>query len=125
MADYTPVYPLGGGAWSSQASAITVGGQLVMVSGVGTVAPATATALPVVGVAAHDAAVGAPLTVHPLKEVHETNAGTGGITAGNPLKSDANGLVTLWVTGTDSAAAFIGTALNTATIGNPVMWIGR
>jgi len=125
MSDYTPVYPLGSGAWTSQASATTVGGQLMAVSGVGTVAPAGLTALPVVGVSAHDAASGAPLTVHPLKEVHETNAGSGGITAGNPLKSDASGLVTLWVTGTDSAAAFVGTALNTATVGNPVMWIGR
>lgn len=125
MADYTPVFPLGAGAWSSQASAAVTGGQLMAVSGAGTVAPAGATSLTVVGVAAHDAASGAPLTVHPLKEVHETTAGTGGITAGNPLKSDASGLVTLWVSGTDSAAAFLGVALNTATAGNPVMWIGR
>lgn len=125
MSDYTPVFPLGAGAWTSQASASTTGGQLVAVSGAGTVAPAGLTALTVVGVAAHDAASGAPLTVHPLKEVHETNAGTGGITAGNPLKSDASGLVTLWVNATDTAASFLGVALNTATAGNPVMWIGR
>jgi hypothetical protein len=125
MADYVPAFPLGAGGWTSQASGAITGGQLLLVSGAGTVAPATLTALTVVGVAAHDAASGANLVVFPLKMIHETNAGTGGITAGNPLKSDANGLVTLWVSGTDSAAAFLGVALNTATAGNPVQWIGR
>lgn len=125
MADYTPLFTLGAGAWTSQASAAITGGQLVSVSGPGTVAPAVATDLKSVGVAAHDAANGAPITVHPLKEVHETTAGTGGITAGNPVKSDASGLVTLWVTGTDSAAAFLGVALNTASAGSLVRWIGR
>lgn len=125
MADYTPLFTLGGGAYSSQASAAITGGQLVSVSGPNTVAPAVATDLKVVGVAAHDAANGAPVTVHPIKEVHETTAGTGGITAGNPVKSDAGGLVTLWVSGTDSAAAYLGTALNTAAAGSLVRWIGQ
>lgn len=125
MSDYTPVFPLGSGAFTSQASAAITGGQLVTVSGPGTVAPAVATDLGVIGVAAHDAANGAPITVHPLKEVHETTAGTGGVSAKNPLKSDANGQVTLWVTGTDSAAAFVGIALNSAAAGSLVKWIGR
>ena len=125
MADYTPLFTLGAGAYTSQASAAITGGQLVSVSGPGTVAPAVATDVKVVGVAAHDAANGAKVTIHPLKEVHETTAGTGGITAGNPVKSDAGGLVTLWVTGTDSPVAFLGEALNTAAAGSLVQWIGR
>lgn len=125
MADYTELFPLGAGDFTSQASATITAGQLLAVSGVGTVAPAGLTSLTVVGVAGHDAASGTKVTVKPLKKVHETTAGTGGITAGNPLKSDASALVTLWVTGTDSAAAFLGIALNTATATNPVQWIGR
>lgn len=125
MADYTEVFPLGGGGFTSQASASVTGGQLLLVSGSGTVAPSGLTALTVVGVAGHDAASGAKVLVKPLKMVHETTAGTGGLTAGNPLKSDASSNVTLWVSGTDSAAAFLGVALTTATAGNPVRWIGR
>jgi hypothetical protein len=125
MADYTELFPLGAGDWTSQASATITGGQLLAVSGSGTVAPAGLTSLTVVGVAGHDAASGAKVTVKPLKMVHETTAGSGGITAGNPLKSDASGNVMAWVAGTDSSAAFIGVALNTATATNPVQWIGR
>lgn len=126
MADYTEVFPLGAADFTSQSSAAIVGGVLVAVSGTGTVATAGATSLTVVGVAGHDVlASGLKITLKPLKKVHETTAGTGGLTAGNPLKSDASGLVTLWVTGTDSAAAFLGIALTTATAGNPVRWIGR
>lgn len=125
MADYTEVFNLGAGDFTSQASATIVGGQLLAASASGSVAPAGLTSLAVVGVAGHDAASGAKVTVKPLKKVHITTAGAGGVTFGNPLKSDAAGLVTLWVTGTDSAAAFLGIALETATATNPVRWIGR
>lgn len=125
MADYTEVFPLGAADFTSTTSAIVTGGTLAAVSASGTVAQAGLTSLTVVGVFGHDAASGAKVTVKPLKKVHETAAGTGGVTQGNPLKSDANGLVTLWVSGTDSAAAFIGVALTTATAGNLVQWIGR
>jgi len=126
MADYTEIFPLGAGDFTSQASGTITGGDCVAVSGSGTVASAAAGSLLVVGVAGHDAVSGAKITVKPLKKVHETLAGAGGVTAGNPLKVGAspNKLV-LWVTGTDSAAAFIGIALTTAAADATLRWIGR
>lgn len=126
MADYVPVFPLGSPPFTSQASGSISGGDCVAVSGSGTVAGAGAGALTVIGVAAHDAASGAKVTVHPLKSVHETLAGAGGVTAGNPLKVGASpGKMVLWVTGTDSAAAFVGVALTTAAADAALRWIGR
>lgn len=126
MADYTPVQTLGGGGFTSQASGTIVGGDVVMASGSGTVAAATAGALTVVGVAGHDAVTGQKVTVFPFKCVHETLAGVGGVTAGNPLKVGASaGKLVLWVTGTDSGAAFVGIALTTAIADATLRWIGR
>jgi exosortase/archaeosortase len=126
MADYTEVFPLGAGDFTSQASGTITGGDCVAVSGSGTVASAAAGSLLVVGVAGHDAVSGGKITVKPLKKVHESLAGAGGITAGNPLKvgASSNKLV-LWVTGTDSAAAFVGIALTTAAQDATLRWIGR
>jgi len=124
MADYVPIHALQGGGYTSQASATITGGQLLATSGSGTVAPSVATSLTVVGVAAHDAALGAKITVLPIRMVHETVAGAGGITQGNPLKSDVNALVTLHVSGTDAPLSAIGKALTTATAGNACRWIG-
>src|SRR5215217_4264930 len=123
MADYIESVDLGVGAFTSLTSALVTGGQLVRVTGTGTVGPAVLTSVDVVGVAAFDAAASTRLTVKPLRMVHRTTAGAGGVTAGNPLKSDANGLVTLYVVGTDAVTAFLGIALETATAGNPVKWL--
>lgn len=126
MADYTEVFPLGAAGFTSQASGTINGGDCVAVSGSNTVAAAAAGALTVIGVAAHDATSGQKVTVLPLKMVHETLAGAGGVTAGNPLKVGASaGKLVLWVTGTDSAAAFLGVALNTAAADATLRWIGR
>lgn len=125
MADYTPVFP-GAGPFTSQASGTISGGDCVEVSGSGTVAAAAAGSLKVVGIAAHDASSGQKVAVLPLKSVHETLAGAGGVTAGNPLKvGAASGKLILWVTGTDSAAAFVGVALTTAAADASLRWIGR
>ena len=126
MADYTEVFPLGAAGFTSQASGAITGGDCVAVSGANTVAAAAAGALTVVGVAGHDATTGQKVTVLPLKMVHETLAGASGVTAGNPLKVGAspNKLI-LWVTGTDSGAAFVGIALNTAAADATLRWIGR
>jgi hypothetical protein len=90
MADYTPVY-LPGKAMTLTASAAITGGQLVEVSGSGTVAPTTASATPsakVVGVAAFDAASGARVTVYARGTVHESTANAA-ITAGDQVASGA------------------------------------
>jgi hypothetical protein len=124
MADYVPSIDLGVGAFTSTTSSAVTGGQRVKVSGSGTVAPAVATDAAVCGVAAFDAASGAKVTVFPLRMVHRTNVGTAGVTAGNILKSDANGAVIPMTVGTDSESARVGIALETGTTGNPIKWLG-
>ena len=126
MSDYTPKFVTGAAPFTSQASATITGGDVVMVSGSGTVASAAAGSLLIIGVAAHDAINGGKVTVHPLKMVHRTLAGAGGVTAGNPLKVGASpNKMVLWVTGTDSGAALAGIALTTAAADAELLWIGR
>jgi hypothetical protein len=80
MPDYTPVYSPGS-VVTLQASATIVAGQVLMISGTGTVAPATAAgAGAVIGVAGHDAASGAKVAVH-CGGVHDL-VSQGAITAG-------------------------------------------
>ena len=76
MADYTPIHSNGAIPFTSQASGTIVGGQVVMASGAGTCAPATqAGEIAAIGVAGHDAAVGAKVAVWPLPGVtHEVTA---------------------------------------------------
>jgi hypothetical protein len=119
MADYAPVF-LPGTVFTSQASATITGGQVLEVSGNGTVAPAGAGSVKVVGVAAHDAASGAKVAVIANKVVHDTTAGTGGITAGNNLLTEAAGVV---VAGAAAVGTRIGVAMTTATVGNVVRWM--
>ncbi|MFB4306979.1 capsid cement protein [Actinomadura sp. GTD37] len=119
MADYTPVYTPGT-AMTCTASATVTGGQLVAVSGDGTVGPAAADSLKVVGVAAYDAAANGRVTVWPRGQVHEVTA-TGAVTAGDILVAATAGTVkTLAVVTTPTAAdvngarAMLGIALTTA-----------
>ena len=70
--------------FTSTTSAAVTGGQVLIVTGSGTVGPAAAASGLVVGVAAHDAANGAQVTVWPPGVVHETVTPTG-CTAGNAL----------------------------------------
>lgn len=125
MADYTPVYSRGLLPFTATTSAAVTGGQFVAVSGSGTVAPAAADSTTVVGVAAHDAASGALLTVHPLAGVvHEFVAGTGGITAGDAVKVGAAAGAVLPL----AAGAFglrVGIALTTAAQTAKVQVLGR
>lgn len=125
MADYTPVQALGGGPFTSQASGTIVGGDAVVASGSGTVA-ASGAAGAAVGIAAHDAVTGQKVAVWPLKAVHETVAGVGGATFGQPLKVGATaGVLIPWVSGTDTVPTWVGTALTTATATNILRWVGR
>jgi hypothetical protein len=75
--DYTPVF-LPGTKFTMQASGTIAGGDLLVVSGSGTVAKAAALAgLNYVGVAGHDAVSGAKVTVIAAKAVHESVADGG------------------------------------------------
>lgn len=131
MADYTPVYTGGVKPFSLAASAAVTGGQLVVVSGAGTVANSAATSALVVGVAAHDAASGGRVSVWPLANcIHEVPVGTGTVTAGDGVVSAAaqNGSVISAPTSIATQAAagtLIGIALTTATATNKVRFIGR
>lgn len=126
MADYTPVYSGGVNPFTRTTSGAVTGGQIVVASGVNTVAAAGAGSLVAVGVAAHDAASGARVTVWPLNNCIHEIVTTGTVTALDGVVTAASGTVGTAVIGTAAAAGtLIGTALNTATTGNKVQFLGR
>lgn len=113
MAEYLPRYQPGQ-TFTLQASATVTAGQLLEVTGSGTVGPAGASSLKAVGVAAFDGVSGDKLTVF-AGGVQKIVADTGGVTAGDILQAGAAGTVK-----PIAAAAFgtkIGVALTTAAAG--------
>ena len=121
MADYVPIIP-GADSFTSSASATITGGQMLAVSGAGTVAPAGANAVNWVGVAAFDAASSTNVTVWGTG-IHSLTA-SGTVTAGDQVVCGATGTVaTLAAVTTPTAAdvtnsrAIVGVALTTATTG--------
>jgi hypothetical protein len=126
MADYLPVYTGGVKPYVATTSAAVTGGRVLEVSGNGTVAQAGAASTVAVGVAAHDAASGARVTVWPLGAgcVHELSA-PAAITAAAGIVTAANGEVATAVVGTAAAAGtLIGIAATTAA-SNKVRVVGR
>lgn len=121
MSDYVPVYTPGE-SFTSTASAAITGGQLVEVTGSGTVGPAGAASTKVVGLAAFDCASGARVTVWANKPVHEATA-SGAVTAGDLLGAAAAGQVV--TNATPAAGVLVGVALTTATNGNLVRYQAR
>ena len=116
MADYAPVY--GGNATikvTLTAGAAITGGQCLVITADNTVSPSGAAATAFVGVAAEDAASGAPVTVHCGGAVHET-ASTGAIAAGGAVMADAAGVVKA------NSGTAIGIALKAAA-GNVCRWL--
>jgi hypothetical protein len=94
VADYTPVFANGTAPWTLQASAAVVGGRLVEVTGNGTVGPAGAASVKVLGVAAYDqATVGGKVDVWPLAGLTHRVTATGAINAGDNLAAGAAGVV--------------------------------
>jgi hypothetical protein len=119
MAEYLPIYKPGQ-ALTLKASATTTAGQVVAVSGVGTVAPAGANSGAVVGVAAFDAAANDNVTIYAGGVQSVLASGT--VTAGDIVVSGAAGTVaTLAAVTTPTAAdvtntrAILGVALTTGT----------
>lgn len=112
MADYQPIYANGAEPFSATVSAAVIGGRVLAISGVGTVAHAAADDATTVGVAAFDqATVGGRVTVWPLDGViHELEA-SGAIAADAGVVTDANGQVK---TATIATAAAAGTLIGTA-----------
>lgn len=93
MADYSPVFTNGTAPWTLQASATITGGRLVEVTGAGTVGPAGAASVKVIGVAAFDAANGAKVDVWPLGGLTHRITAAGAIAAGDNLAAGAAGVV--------------------------------
>lgn len=135
MSDYVPIY-VPSKVVTLTASAAVTGGQLLSVSGSGTVAPATfATNAPVVvGVAANDTVSGGRVTVYARGIVHESIA-QGTVTAGDLVTAPLTGATagaqvqTLAAVTTPTAADVInsrsvaGVALTTASNPAKVRWM--
>ena len=112
MADYTAVKF--DDLFAMTASATITGGTLVTASGNGTVAPST-TGDHSIGVAAHDAASGASVSIWPLSGYqHEVQVQTGTIAAGAPVIAGTTGFAN---TGALATVAAAGTLLGIATVG--------
>lgn len=116
MAEYLPLH-LPGKAFTRTASAAITGGQLVVVSGSGTVAPASVATHSWIGVASTDAANGAVLTV--FTEGVQRLTATGSITAGQLVDAATAGTVAAHTNGT-SDYNVVGLALTTVTTGQLV-----
>lgn len=133
MPDYTPVY-LYGRSVTFTLSVACVGGDLLEVSGNGTVRPWVPNATPsnkIVGVAAQDAAVGARVTTWGFGPVHESVA-DGTVTAGDQVIASQNAgrqvktapAVTTPTPGDVTVTrAILGVALTTAADGLKVRWM--
>lgn len=133
MPDYSPVF-LPGLTATFTAAATLAGGDPVEVAGSGTVQKVTtAASLCYIGVAAHDAQAGLPVTVILDRVVHE-GAADGAINARDQLAaSPAPGrqvtsvaaAATATAADINQARAVIGVALNSAADATPVRWMQR
>lgn len=111
MGDYSPIYSGGSSPFSTTTSGAVVGGNVLVWSGANTVAASGADSAVTAGVAAHDAASGARVTVWPIDGVVHELVGSGAISAGAGIVTDANGQVK---TATIATAAAAGTLIGTA-----------
>lgn len=116
MSDYTPIICDDDLSYTATASATITGSQVLVITGVGTVGPAGAAALPIAGVASRDAVAGDSLTVY--RNGIQNLVATGSVAAGDALTSGANGTVV--TNATPASGTHVGTALTTATAGNKV-----
>lgn len=113
MAENAPVFKPGSSLVYTASATIT-GGQLLEVTGSGTVGPAGAASTKCVGVAAFDAVSGDRVTIH-AGGVQRLLAATGGVTAGDVIAAGAAGTVA--PIGGGAFAVKIGIALTTAAAG--------
>lgn len=113
MAEYLPIFQPGQ-AVTYKASAAVAGGQVVAITGDGTVGPAPAAAVNWVGVASNDAAVNDNVTIY--TGGIQAPVASGAVTAGDAVVCGAAGTV---ATGTDVATR-VGIATSTAAAGDKV-----
>lgn len=115
MAEYLPVRKPGN-APTFKASASITGGQMVAITGPGTVGPAGANSAAWIGVASQDAAVNDNVTVY--NGGSQLVTASGSVTAGDAVACAASGQVA--TSATPTSAQFVGIAETTATTGNKV-----
>lgn len=113
MSDYTPLFKPGQAVTSTASAAIT-GGKLLIVTGSGTVGPGTAASPAWVGVAAQDAASGAPVGY--FSGGVQRILASGAVIAGD--------LVVAGAAGTVASIAAIGAAWAAADIANTRAIVG-
>jgi predicted transcriptional regulator len=120
VADYTPIYSAGVQPFTATTAGIVAGGNVLIWSASGVVTVSGADSTAVCGVAAHDAASGARVTVWPIEGcIHELVA-SGAIAALAGVVTDASGQVKTAAIATAAAAAtLIGIAATTAA-GSPL-----
>lgn len=116
MADYSPKFKPGHDITLAASAAVT-GGQLVVVSGVNTVAPSSTSTPSWVGIARQDAGVGDKVVV--TRGGVQKPVASGAITAGDRVLPAAAGRVA--TIGAGAAANSVGTALTTAADGAIVL----
>lgn len=114
MGAYEPKF-LYSDAVTATFSATTTGGQVLAVTGNGTVGPAGADSNAVVGVAAHDVASTDRGTYFPRGKVHVSTA-AGAITAGDRINSAAAGTVKTAAAGVGNFGIALTTAADTAAV---------
>jgi hypothetical protein len=131
--DYTPPYPVGR-ALTLTTSGAVIGGDILVVTGSGTVAALTPNATPstkVVGVAANDTPSGGRVTVWGFGPVHESIA-VGTVTAGDQVVAAATAgrqiktapAVTTPTAGdVTNTRSILGIALTTAADGIKARWM--
>jgi hypothetical protein len=118
VADYAPKFVYGDQV-TGTASATITGGQVLVVSGDGTVGPAgDAADVTVIGVAAQDAAANALVSYFPRGKVHITTT-AGAVTAGNGVSAGAAGTVD----DDGGSDPILGVFLTTAASGATAEWM--
>lgn len=114
MPDYTPVY-IPGKVYTTTASGAVTGGDLLVVSGNGTVAKQSAVGQTIVGVAASDTPASGRVSVYGRGIIHESVA-IGTVTAGDQVGSSATSgaVATVVASAVDLGASFVQGTSNTA-----------
>ncbi len=128
MADYNPIFAGGNKPRTYTAGGTVTGGQVVELSAADTVIATAGASGKAVGVAAHDAASGADVTVWPLPGVtHEVTA-SAAVAVGDNLTSAASGQVATMAqtAGTAVFSQVIGVASTAAGAGGvKIQMVGR
>jgi hypothetical protein len=124
--DYTPVFTGGVQPFTSTAASAITGGTLVETGTTGTVQVSGTASTKVVGVAAHDAATGARVTVWPLPGIVHEIVHTAGGTVGDTITSLSTGLLATTAAATAAGAGtMLGVALTTGAAAAKIRFIGR